>query len=265
MHCHDLCVQKWSSFRWSSDAFRKFSPCEVDKKSAGRINTIFASKNEAICCEVQTHWKFSACKVYRKSSGRMFTIYASKSEAVYCKVQTQFGSSPPARFTEKVLGTFLWFMCPKTKLSTVKFRRIQKLSFCKVYEKLLGAISRFMRLKRSCLPVKLMTQFGVLRLQGVQKEVLGAFSRFVCHANRHSWLQNFVKMLWARFTILHTHTFLLCCWDTLWSSWLSHFIRMLLSLNTFKLQVHPQIVTGRCVFVRSTFKEVLDWHLRHVL
>jgi len=46
-------------------------------------------------------------------------------------------------------------MCPKTKLSTVKFRRIQKLSFCKVYEKLLGAISRFMRLKRSCLPVKL--------------------------------------------------------------------------------------------------------------
>ena len=157
-------------------------------------------------------------------------IYVSKNEAVYCEVQTH-SEVIVLQGVWKTSGRNFTIYASKTKLFA-----------CEVE-----------------------TQFGVLRLQGVQKEVLGAFSRFVCHANRHSWLQNFVKMLWARFTILHTHTFLLCCWDTLWSSWLSHFIRMLLSLNTFKLQVHPQIVTGRCVFVRSTFKEVLDWHLRHVL
>ena len=161
-------------------------------KSSGRNFTIYASKNEAFCCEVQTHfestplqslqkkfwaqfhdlcvqkrscsswssdkfWKMSACKVYRKSSGRNFSIYASKNEAVRHEVQTHFGRSPFARFTEN-----LW-----------------------------------------------------------------AHVHDVCRANKHSWLQHFVKMLWARFTILHAHKFFLCCWNTLWCSWLSNLIRML--------------------------------------
>jgi len=68
--------------------------------------------------------KVLRCKVYRKSSGRNFTIYASKNEAVRHEVQTNFGRCPPARFTEKVLGAISRFMRPKMKLFAMKFRRI---------------------------------------------------------------------------------------------------------------------------------------------
>jgi len=87
---HDLCVQKRSCLPWNSDAFWKFSACEFYRKSCGRNSTICASKNKAVCCEIQTH----------------------------------FRSSPPPRFTEKVLGPFSRCMCTKTKLFAVKFRRI---------------------------------------------------------------------------------------------------------------------------------------------
>jgi len=62
---HDLCIQKRSCFPWNSDAF----------------------------------WKFSACKVHTKSFGRNFTIYASKNEAVFREIQTHVRSSLPAKFT----------------------------------------------------------------------------------------------------------------------------------------------------------------------
>jgi len=51
-------------------------------------------------------------------------ICASENEAVCCEIQTHFESSLPARFTEKVLGAIPRFMCPKMKLFSVKFRRI---------------------------------------------------------------------------------------------------------------------------------------------
>jgi len=86
---HDLCVQKLSCLLWSSGAFWKFSACEFYRKSCGRNSTICASKNEAVCCEVQTH----------------------------------FESSLPASFKEKVLGAIPRFVHPKTKLFAVKFRR----------------------------------------------------------------------------------------------------------------------------------------------
>ena len=41
-HFHDLCVQKWSCFLRSSDAFRKFSLCEVYKKLLGTLSRLFA-------------------------------------------------------------------------------------------------------------------------------------------------------------------------------------------------------------------------------
>jgi len=53
---HDLCVQKWSSLLWSSDSFWKLSPFKLHKKSSGRIFPIYASKNEAVCLGVQTHF-----------------------------------------------------------------------------------------------------------------------------------------------------------------------------------------------------------------
>ena len=155
----DFCVQKWSCFLRSSDAFWKFSPCEVYKNSSGRIITIYASKNEAVCREVQTHFgsflrtsfikriwthfldfcvqkwnclllssdafsKFSPDKVYGEISGRIFTIYASKNEAVCREVHRHFGSFHLAIFPEEVLGALSRFMRPKMKLFAVEFRRI---------------------------------------------------------------------------------------------------------------------------------------------
>jgi len=55
-HFHDLCVQKRSCLPWNSDAFQKFSACKFYRKSSGHNFSICASKNEAVCCEVQTHF-----------------------------------------------------------------------------------------------------------------------------------------------------------------------------------------------------------------
>jgi len=43
------------------------------------------------------------------------------------------------------------------------------------------------------------------------------------------------------------------------------FYKNALNLNTFGLRVHPQTVTRGCDFMRSTFKQVLNRYLRHVL
>jgi len=40
----------------------------------------------------------------KKSSGRIFSIFASKNEGICREVQTHSGISLPASFTEKVLG-----------------------------------------------------------------------------------------------------------------------------------------------------------------
>ena len=68
-------------------------------------------------------WKFFSCKFYRKSSGRNSTICVFKDEAVSYEIQTHLGSFYLASFVKKALGTFLRFICPKTKLFSVKFRR----------------------------------------------------------------------------------------------------------------------------------------------
>ena len=78
MHFPDLCVQKWSRLPWVSDAFLKFSTCESCRKSCGRNSTIYAPKNEAVCCEVQTHFGTYAFQALWKSSGCIFPSYASK-------------------------------------------------------------------------------------------------------------------------------------------------------------------------------------------
>jgi len=63
-------------------------------------------------------------KIYKKNSGHIFPIYASRNEAVCRRVQTHFASSLPASFTDKVLGAIPRFVRPKTKMFAMKFRRI---------------------------------------------------------------------------------------------------------------------------------------------
>ena len=88
-HIHDFCVQTWSCLPWSSDAMWKFSFARCIK-SSGHFCKIYASKNEAVCRDVQTH----------------------------------FGSSPQSSVTKRFVGAISQFMRPKTKLFAVKFRRI---------------------------------------------------------------------------------------------------------------------------------------------
>jgi len=129
------------------------------QKVSGRIFWIFASKNYAVCCEVQVHFrsslparftkrflgafsrlmrlktKMSAVKFRQilkvfsmqtlwKSSWHNFTINASKNEAVCREVQTHFASFLRASFLKTFLGAFSRFLRPQTKLFAVKFKRI---------------------------------------------------------------------------------------------------------------------------------------------
>ena len=125
-HYHDLCVQKWSCLLLSSDAFSKFSLCEVCEGSFRRIFTTYASKNEAVFCEVQTDFETSLpARFTEKSSCRMrpktglFVVKLRRILEVFCF----------ARFMTKVPGVFSRFMCPKTRLFPAKFRRILEV-FC---------------------------------------------------------------------------------------------------------------------------------------
>jgi len=79
-------------------------------------------------------------------------IYAFKSEAVCREVETHFGSSPLARFAEKLLGAISRFVRPKTKLFEVKFRRILEVIRMQVLRKKFWAqFLDFCIQKRSCL------------------------------------------------------------------------------------------------------------------
>ena len=183
-------------------------------KSYGRIFLIFASKNEAVCCWVQTHfkncgfswfmkkvwvhfhnfciqkwsclllssvafWKLWLCLVYEESFGCIFMIYASKNEAVCCWVQTHFESSLPARFTEKVLGAFLQFMHPNMKLFPAKLRRILEVFTLQgIWQKFWVHYHDFSVNEQSCLPWS-SDGFWTLSPCKLYKKVTGAFSRFL--------------------------------------------------------------------------------------
>jgi len=69
-----------------------------------------------------THILEVLCKVYKKSYGRIITIYAPKNEAVSYEIQTHFGSSLPARFTEKAQRSFTIYTSKNEAVA--KFRRI---------------------------------------------------------------------------------------------------------------------------------------------
>ena len=109
---------------WSSDAFWKISACKVYRKSYGWNLTIYASKNECVCCKVQAHFGSFLRAGFIKQFWVHFHVFASKNGAVCREIQTHFGSSPPPRFTEIVLYEFSRFMRPKTKVFVLKFTHI---------------------------------------------------------------------------------------------------------------------------------------------
>jgi len=128
-HFHDLCVQKWSCFLRRSDAFWRFSPCEVYKKSSGRIFTIYVSKNEAVCRNFQTH----------------------------------FGGFLRANFMKKVVGTFSQFLRPIMKLFAVEFRRILEVLRIQGLQKISGRIFTIFVSKNDAVFREVQTHFRSFR------------------------------------------------------------------------------------------------------
>ena len=116
-------VQKWSGLRWVQTHSGCSPLARFAVKNCGRNFTIYVSKNDAVCCWVQTHLGSFRLARLIKSSGRIFSICASKNKAVCCEVQTHFGRSLPASSTKKVLGAIPRFVRPKMKRFAVKFRR----------------------------------------------------------------------------------------------------------------------------------------------
>ena len=152
--------------------FESSLPASFTKKLWAQFHD-FVLKNEVVCCEIQAHFGVFALRVLWKIFRAHYHVLCV--QKINCRdVQTHFGSSPPPKFTEKVLDKFSQMMCPQTKLFAMKFRRILQVSAWKN-----------------------------------DKNVVGAFSRFMCRVNKHSWLQHFLKMLWPRFIIFHAHNL---CW-----------------------------------------------------
>jgi len=92
-------------------------------------------------------------QVSKKILWRNSTICASKREAVCREIQTHFGSSLPGSFTEKVVGAIPQFMRPKLKRFAATFRRIFEVLCLQILKKKFW--TQFHDLcvqKRSCLP-----------------------------------------------------------------------------------------------------------------
>ena len=101
----DLCVQKRSGLLLSSDAFWKFSPCQIDKRSWAHFLDLCVQKQSCFLWSSDAFWKFSACEFYRKFWAQ-FHNCVSNNETVWCEIQMHLGCSPPPRFTEKFLDKF---------------------------------------------------------------------------------------------------------------------------------------------------------------
>ena len=124
----------------------------LQKKFWGQFHHLFVEERSCLPWNSGSFRKYSACKVYRKSFGRNSTIYVSKNEAVCCEIQTHFGSSCLASFMNNVLGAFSLFMRLKTKLFGVKFRRILEVLCLRVLQKKLWTqFQDFCVQKQSCL------------------------------------------------------------------------------------------------------------------
>jgi len=125
-HIMDFCIQKWSCLLLSSDAFREFSPYEVYEISSGRIFMIYASRNIAVCCEVQTHFgSFYLQDLQKKFWVQFHNLYVQKRSCFpWNSDGDAFQKFSAYKFCDKVLGTISRFMHPKMKLFPAKFRCI---------------------------------------------------------------------------------------------------------------------------------------------
>jgi len=82
-----MCL-KISHFLRSSNAFRKFSPCEIYKKVLGALSRFLRPQTKLFAVKFRRIAFLHASFV--KKLWRIFSIFASKDEAVCLEVQTDF-------------------------------------------------------------------------------------------------------------------------------------------------------------------------------
>ena len=171
-------------------------------------------KTKVLAVKFWRIWKFSSCKVYNNCSGHTFTIYACKNEEVCCAVQMHFGNFPFARFAKKFWAHFQDLCVQKQRCLRWSSHIFSKFSAFKVYRKSSGHISwfvskneafcyevqmqfrhfwlaRFIKKKLWCIftiyvsknkavSCEVQMHFGSSPLVRFTEKVLGAFSRFIC-------------------------------------------------------------------------------------
>jgi len=126
---------KRSCLLWNSDALWMFSACMFCRKGSGHNFLICASKNEAVCFEVQTHLGSLRLSSFIKKFWVHFPNLCVQKWSCLPLSSDAFGSSLPSSFTEKVLGAIPRFVRPKTKLIAVKFRCILEVLYLQHLQK----------------------------------------------------------------------------------------------------------------------------------
>jgi len=120
----DLCVQKWSGLLRSSDAFRKFSPFNLNKKGLGAFSRVVRTKMKLFTVEFRRILEILCLRLLQKKLWAQFhDLCVQKRSGLPWNLDASWKFSA-CKFTEKVLGAIPRFVCPQMKRFAVKFRRI---------------------------------------------------------------------------------------------------------------------------------------------
>ena len=95
---------------------RRFRPARFTWKASRRISRFVRAQTKLVAVMCRRLFDTLLWKVYKKRFGCILTIYATENEAVCCDKQTHFGCFSLARFAKKP-GRFFGFMRPKTELA----------------------------------------------------------------------------------------------------------------------------------------------------
>jgi len=137
----------------------------LQKKVLGAFPWYVRPKTKLLAVKFRRILKVLCLQVLRRSCGCNSTIFVLKNEAVCCEVQTHFGSFRLESFGKKFLGGILRFMSSKTKLFAAKFRRILEFSASKISKESFGQIFTIDVSKNEAVCCEVQTHFASFCLQ----------------------------------------------------------------------------------------------------
>jgi len=115
--------ERWKKFRRTWEILR----LQVYKKVPGTFSRFMRPKTKLFAVKFRHISEVFTLRGLYKKFWAHYHHFCVHKRSVCREVETDFGSSPLARFTKKFLGALSRFICPKTKLFAVKFRRILKI------------------------------------------------------------------------------------------------------------------------------------------